>query len=350
LRNYRENNLWAMLLAAGLGTRLRPLTSKIAKSMVPVLNKPSIFYSLDCLKRAGINQVIINLYHQGSQIKEYVKDGEKFGMQVLYSEEDRLLGTAGGLKKVEAYFKDTFLILSSDGITNINLRKVIQFHRQKKALATVVLKKVKERFRYGVVLRNKEKEIIRFVEKPRWGEVFSDEINTGIYVFEPEVFFYIPPGRTYDIGHQLLPSLIKRKERVCGYLIDNYWIDIGNLADYMKAQRDILEGKTEIEISGNKRRKGIWVGGNSQISRSASLEPPVLIGDNCRIKAKAKIGKYTTIGHGAIIEKGARLKKCVLWNDVWVGEGAFLDNCILGHFSRIPSQFSMTGGVVPGEN
>lgn len=336
----------AMLLAAGLGTRLRPLTYKVSKSMIPVINKPSLFYSLDLLKKSNINKVIINLFHQSAQVKNYVKDGERFGMQVLYSEEDSLLGTAGGLKKVESYFKDTFLVLSADGITNFNIHQAIRFHKQKAALATVVLKKTKEKFKYGVALRNKEGKITQFVEKPSWGNAFSDEINVGMYIFEPGIFSYIPAGKPYDLGHQLLPFLVKRKEKVYGYLMDDYWIDMGNLADYMKAQRDILKGKIGIEISGREIKKGIWVGENTQISKSASLEPPVVIGNNCRIETKVKIAKYTTIGHRVTIRKEAYLKKCILWNDVLVEEKAYLDNCILTHFTRIPPNLSMTGGVV----
>jgi len=335
-----------MLLAAGLGTRLRPLTYEIAKSMIPVLNKPSIFYSLNSLKKSSINQVIINLYHQKSQIKNYVKDGEEFNIEVLYSEEDRLLGTAGGLKKVETYFKDTFLVLSADGITNFDLDRAIQFHKQKKALATIVLKKVEERFRYGIVLRNKEGQITQFVEKPSWKEAFSDEVNTGIYVFEPEIFSYIPSNRVYDFGHQVLPSLIQKKEKVCGYLMQNYWIDMGNLDDYKKAQRDILGKETGIEIPGKQIKKGIWVGENSEISKLAILEPPVIVGDNCRVEAKARIGKYTILGHRVVVKKGACLEKCILWNNILIEEKAHLDDCILTHFCRIPPGFSMTGGIV----
>ncbi len=336
----------AMLLAAGLGTRLRPLTHRVTKSMIPVINKPSLFYSLNLLRKFGISEVIINLYHQGSEIKDYVKDGEKFDMHVSYSEEDSLMGTAGGLKKVESYFNDTFLVLSADGITDFNIRQAMQFHEQKAGLATVVLKKTEEKFRYGVALRNKEARIIQFVEKPSWGGALSDEINAGIYIFEPEIFSYIPIGEPYDLGHQVLPFLVKRGEAVYGYLMDDYWIDMGNLADYMKAQRDILKGKTGIEISGREIRKGIWVGENTQISRSANLEPPVVVGNNCCIEKKVKIGKYTTLGDRVTVKKEARLEKCILWDDVLVGEKAYLDNCVITDFTRLPSKLSITGGVV----
>lgn len=314
--------------------------------MIPVINKPSLFYSLNLLKKSKINEVVINLYHQGSQIKDYVKDGKKFDMQVVYSEEDSLMGTAGGLKKMESYFRDTFLVLSADGITDFNIQQAVQFHQQKAALATVVLKKTGEKFRYGVALRNKKGKITQFVEKPSWGDAFSDEINAGIYIFEPEIFSYIPPGESYDLGHQVLPSLVKRGEAVYGYLMDDYWIDMGNLADYRKAQRDILKGKTGIEISGREIKKGIWIGENTQISKSASLKPPVVIGNNCCIKEKVKIGKYTTLGDRVTIKKETRLEKCILWDDVLIEEEVYLDNCIITHFTRVPPELSITGGVV----
>ena len=336
----------AMLLAAGLGTRLRPLTYRVSKSMIPVINKPSLFYSLNLLRKSKINETVINLYHQGSQIKDYVKDGEKFNVQVLYSEEDSLMGTAGGLKKMESYFKDTFLVLSADGITDFNIHQAVQFHKQKAALATVVLKKTEEKFRYGVALRNKQGKITQFMEKPSWGDALSDEINAGIYIFEPGIFSYIPAGEPYDLGHQVLPSLVKRGEAVYGYLMDDYWIDMGNLGDYMKVHRDILKGKTGIKISGREIKKGIWIGENVQISKSASLKPPVVIGNNCRIEEKVAIGKYTTLGDRVTIKKEARLEKCILWDDVLIEEKAYLDNCILTHFARIPPKLSITGGVV----
>ncbi len=336
----------AMLLAAGLGTRLRPLTCGVSKCMVPVINKPSLFYSLNLLRESKINEVAINLYHQGNQVKDYLRDGEKFDIQVLYSEEDSLMGTAGGLKKMESYFNDTFLVLSADGITDFDIQQAVQFHREKGALATVVLKKTEEKFRYGVALRNKQARITQFVEKPSWGDALSDEINTGIYIFEPDIFSYIPAGEPYDLGHQVLPSLAKKGKAVYGYLMDDYWIDMGNLADYRKVQRDILEGRTGVEISGKEIKKGIWMGENTYISKSADLEPPLVIGNNCCIEEKVKMGKYTILGDRVTIKKEARLEKCILWDDVLIEEKAYLDSCIVTHFTRVPLELSVTGAVV----
>lgn len=339
----------AMLLSAGLGTRLRPLTYKVAKPMISVVNTPSISYPLNSLKKTGVREVAINLYHQASQVKEYLGKGEKFNMELLYSEEKHLLGTAGGLKKMEAYFKDTFLVLSADGITSFDLSKAVQFHRQKKALATVILKGVGERFKYGVVQRDEENQITQFVEKPDWGDAFSSEVNTGIYIFEPEIFSYIPSGQFYDFGKQVFPFLVRERKKVYGYLMDDYWADIGNLQDYRKVQKDILKGETGTQISGKQSRKGIWIGEDTKVSESAILEPPIVIGNNCRIEARVKIGKYTTLGHRVTVKRESCLKGCILWNDVLVGEKVHLYDCILGHFACIPSGFSMSKGVVVGK-
>ena len=336
----------AMLLAAGLGTRLRPLTCGISKAMIPVINKPSLFHSLNLLRKSKINDVVINLYHHGSQIKDYVGDGKKFDMRVLYSQEDTIMGTAGGLKKMESHFTDTFLVLSADGITDLNIQQAVQFHKQKAALATVVLKKTEEKFRYGVAFRNKQSRITQFMEKPSWGDALSGEVNAGVYIFEPEIFSYIPSGKPYDLGYQVLPALARRGKAVYGYLIDDYWMAIGNLTDYMKAQRDILTQKTEIEISGREIRKGIWIGEDTRISTSADLEPPIVIGNNCCIKERVRIAKYTTLGDRVTIKKEARLEECILWDDVRIGEETHLNSCIITHFTRVPPKLSITGGVV----
>jgi len=337
-----------MLLAAGLGTRLRPLTYEIPKPIIPVINKPSISYPLKLLKEYGINKVVINLYQKGEKIRKYLDEENRFGLQIEYSEEEHLLGTAGGVKKVERCFKRTFLVLSADGITNLNLNKALKFHKQKKAVATVVLKEKEERFKYGIALRDKEDRITQFIEKPDWGEVFSNTVNTGIYIFEPEVLSYIPPDREYDFGRQLLPFLVREKKGVYGYLMNDYWIDMGNLEDYRRVQIDILKGRTGIDIKGNEVREGLWLGENSEISPSSIIEPPVVIGNNCRIEKGARIGKFIVLGDRVVVKKRASLERCVLWNDILIGEEAKLKDCILADFTSISPGFLMSEGVVVG--
>ncbi|MEA1964893.1 MAG: NDP-sugar synthase [Candidatus Aerophobetes bacterium] len=339
-----------MLLAAGVGTRLRPLTYKIPKPIIPVINKPSISYPLKLLKEFGINKVVINLYHSRERIKRCLNEKNRFGLEIEYSEEEHLLGTAGGVKKMEKCFnRGTFLVLSADGITNLNINKALKFHREKKTIATVVLKEKEEKFKYGIALRDKEMRITQFIEKPNWGEVFSNTVNTGIYIFEPEVLSYIPPDREYDFGHELLPFLVKEKEKVYGYLMSDYWIDMGNLEDYRRVQIDILGGKTGIDIKGNEAGEGLWLGENSEISPSSIIETPVVIGNNCRLEKGAKIGKFTVLGDRVTVKKRASLERCILWNDILIGKEAKLKDCILTDFTSIPPGLLMSEGVVMGK-
>ena len=336
----------AMILAAGLGTRLRPLTYIVPKPMIPVVNQPSIFYSLGLLERFGIKEVIINLYHEAKKVKDYLSRTREFNMQIIFSEEEYLLGTAGGVKKMENYFQETFLVLSSDGVSNLDLSEVLHFHKRKQAISTVVLKEEEERFKYGIALCNEESRINQFVEKPSWGQVFSNRVNTGIYIFEPEVFSYIPESREHDFGSQVLPAMVERGERIYGYLMEGYWTDVGNLEDYRKAHRDILKRKEGIDIPGRQIKEGVWIGEGNRISPRAHLVPPLVIGNNCEVEEDVKIGEGTILGDRVRIRKGASLRQCILWNDVMVEKEAELDDCILANHVFIPPDFSMREAVV----
>ena len=336
----------AMVLAAGLGTRLRPLTYILPKPMIPIANRPSISYSLTVLERLGIEKVVINLYGEAKKVKDYLSRTREFGMQIIFSEEKHLLGTAGGVKKMENYFQETFLVLSSDGVSNVDLKKVLHFHKLKQAICTVVLKEEEERFKYGIALCNEESRINQFVEKPSWGEVFSNQVNTGIYVFEPEVFSYIPESRQHDFGNQVLPAMVETGERIYGYVMKDYWTDVGNLEDYRKAHKDILKGKERIDMPGRQIKEGVWIGEGNRISPQAHLVSPLVIGNNCEVEEDVEIGEGTVLGDRVRIRKGASLHQCILWNDVMVEKGAELDGCILANHTFIPPDFSMKGAVV----
>jgi len=338
--------LRAMVLAAGLGTRLRPLTYILPKPMIPIVNRPSLFYSLSLLERLGIEEVIINLYHEAKKVKDHLSRTREFNMQIIFSEEKHLLGTAGGVKKMESYFQETFLVLSSDGVSNVDLKEVLHFHKRKQAISTVVLKEEEERFKYGIALCNKESRISQFVEKPSWGEVFSNQVNTGIYIFEPEVFSYIPESREYDFGNQVLPAMVERGEEIYGYVMEGYWTDVGNLEDYRKAHKDILKRKEGIDIPGRQIKEGVWIGEGNRISPQAHLVPPLVIGNNCEVEEDVKIGEGTILGDRVRIRKGASLHQCILWNDVIIEKGAELDDCILANYVFVPPDFSMKGAVV----
>ncbi|HCJ67428.1 MAG TPA: hypothetical protein DHV62_08950 [Elusimicrobia bacterium] len=336
----------AFILAAGEGTRLRPLTYTIPKPMFPVCNKPVMEYTLDLLKTHEITEVIINLHYRSNLIHNYFQDGSKLGIKVKYSHEKNILGTAGGVKKVINFFDDTFIVMSGDGLTGIDLHKTIQFHKEKKSVATMVVKNVDTRLEYGVTLTDEQGRIKEFVEKPSWGEVFSNTVNTGIYIFEPKVFSYVPKNKYFDFGHNLWPLLLKKKEKIFAYKMGEYWCDIGNLSEYRKAQRDVLEKRIKVSIPGKEIRESIWVDENSFIHPTVKLFSPCVIGKNCILEEGVIIDEFTVIGHNIVIRKNAKIKNSILWENVSVEKNVELNNCVIGNNAQVKENISVFDGSV----
>ncbi len=336
----------AFVMAAGAGTRLRPLTYEIPKPMVPVVNKPVLEHVLENLRLYGIKDVVLNLHNFPELITRHFGDGSSLGISLQYSAEKRLLGTAGGVKRKEDYFDSTFIVMSGDGLTDINILKAVKFHRSKKALATMVLKPVDAKFDYGVTLTDESGRIKRFIEKPRWSDVFANTVNTGIYIFEPEIFRYIPKNRVYDFGFQLWPDLLAKKKPIFGYVMKEYWTDVGNIREYRNGVRDALEGKIRLKIPGREIRPGIWVGAGTKIEKGAKLFAPCVIGGNCFIGSGASIESFTTIGDNSYIEKGAVIKNSVLWEKVKVAKNVHLENCIIGNKAKVSEDISVFEGTV----
>jgi mannose-1-phosphate guanylyltransferase/phosphomannomutase len=339
--------LKAMVLAAGAGTRLRPLTYETPKPMVPVVNRPVIHHVLDNLLRHGVKDVMVNLYAHADQVRGYCGDGSRWSLHVRYSHEPKLLGTAGAIKKVEPFLKGgTFCVMSGDGLSDIDLTAMLLFHRKRRSMATMAIKAIDSRFEYGVTLTEPSGRIKGFLEKPSWGDVFSNKVNTGIYIFEPEVFRYIPKGQVYDFGHQLWPKLLKLRKPIFAYETKSYWTDVGNLTEYRRSQIDTLEGRIRISIPGREVAKGVWVEEGSKVSPKAVLKAPCVIGKGCEIAEDAVIGPCTVVGDRARISAGARLEHCTLFDNVTVGEGVRLNNCILGANGRVTENVSVYEAAV----
>jgi len=337
----------AMVMAAGAGTRLRPLTHAIPKPLVPIANRPVLEYTIENLKRHGITNIILNLHNHPELIKDRFKDGSAWGVKIRYSYEPKLLGTAGGVRKASSFLSgDTFLVMSGDGLTDINLTDLLAFHRRKKSAATLALTKVDSKFDYGVTLTTAQGKITRFIEKPQWGDVFSNQVNTGIYVFEPRILRQIPAGLVSDFGHDIWPKLLSRGEPIYGYLTDCYWCDVGNLTEYRRAQHEFLDGKTRFRPPGQEIRPGVWVEEGARIAPGVKLEAPCLIGRDSRLDKGCMIGAYTVIGRRARIGSGSQMLNCVLWNDVKVGRHVRLENCVIGHKARVTESISMYEGSV----
>lgn len=337
----------AMLLAAGAGTRLRPLTYETPKPMVPVVNRPVIHHVLDNLLKHGVEEVMVNLHAHPEQVRGYCGDGSRWSLKLRYSLEPKLLGTAGAIKRVERFLKDgPFFVMSGDGLSDIDLSAMYAFHRKRGAMATMAIKRVDARFDYGVTLTDGGQRIKGFLEKPSWGDVFSNKVNTGIYLFEPEVLKLIPPNAVYDFGHQLWPKLLKLKKPIYAYETDSYWCDVGNLPEYRRCQIDVLDRKALVNIPGAESRKGVWVQEGTQVHPRAKLVAPVVIGQGVRIAAGAVVGPYSVIGDRAQIGADARLERCILFDNVTVGEGVRLTNCVIGPNGNVKEDISVYEAAV----
>ena len=336
----------AMVMAAGKGTRLRPLTYTHPKPMVPIVNKPALEHCLELLEEHGFNQVVINVHTHAAQIRKYFEREKRFGMKILFSDERRLMGTAGGVKKAGRHFDRTFLVMSGDGLTDINLTDALAFHRQKRALITIAVKRIDARLDYGVVITDRACRVKEILEKPQWSDVFHNRINAGIYIMEPAVLRYMPSDTFFDFAHDLLPLLLRRREKVIAYETQGYWCDIGNLSEYRRAQHDVLDGKVAVTIPGKKVGRRIWIDEGTHIPRNAKIFGPCLIGKNCYLGNNVTIEPYCIIGDGCRIEAFAHLKDCILWQNVRVHRNVSLTHCVIGQDAEVVENISVFEGSV----
>jgi mannose-1-phosphate guanylyltransferase/phosphomannomutase len=339
----------AVLMAGGSGTRLRPLTYDVPKPMVPILNRPIAEHILDLLKQHQITEVIATLHFLPDVLREYFQDGSDFGVQMIYAvEEDQPLGTAGCVKNSAELLDETFVVISGDSLTDFNLSAAIAFHRRKQAKATLVLTRVPNPIDFGLVITDDDQRICRFLEKPTNSEVFSDTVNTGIYILEPEVLEYLPVSQESDFSKDLFPLLLAKGDPIYGYIAEGYWCDVGNLETYREAQYDCLAGHVKLNMGYRPRSPGVWVGQNTYIDDSAKLEPPVLIGDNCRIGPRVQISSGTVLGDNVTIGADAHLARPIIWNGVIVGEEAHLEACVIARGARIDRRTHIMEGAVVG--
>ncbi|GAC1402337.1 MAG: mannose-1-phosphate guanyltransferase [Candidatus Velthaea sp.] len=339
----------AVVMAGGEGSRLRPLTSRLPKPLAPVANKPVMEHIIDLLKRHGITEVVATLHYLADEIESYFGDGSAFGVKMYYVVEDTPLGTAGAVKMAEHLLRDdTFLIISGDALTNIDLTEMLAYHRDHQAAATIALQRVSNPLEYGVVVTDDRQQITRFLEKPSWGDVFSDTINTGMYVLQPEILDYMERGRNYDFSKDLFPRMLHENRRVQGYITSAYWTDIGNLQAYHQANLDALDGKAAAELAGTQTAPGIWVGEGSRIHPDAQLVAPVALGRNVSIAAGAIVGPRTSIGDSSIVAKCARIERSTAWHGCYFGEYAVATDCTVADRNIVKDHVTIGEGSVIG--
>ncbi len=341
----------AVLMAGGSGTRLRPLTCSLPKPMVPIVNKPIIGHIVDLLKSYGIKDIIVTLHYLPTVIENYLKNGSEIGANISYSiEEGAALGTAGCVKNIESKLTETFIVISGDALTDFNLEKAIKFHKDKGSMATIVLTRVPDPLEFGVVIVDQNGKIERFLEKPTSSEVFSDTINTGIYILEPEVLKYLPPNMEKDFSKDLFPTLLKNGDPMYGYVAEGYWCDVGNLETYRMANYDVINNRVKIKVPYEQKQPGIWTGESVVIEPSARLEPPIVIGNNCYIGKNSLISSNTVIGDNVIVSEEAVLKRPVLWNGIYIDKRVSLSGCIIAKNTTVKLETQILEGAVIGED
>jgi len=339
----------AVIMAGGEGSRLRPLTCDRPKPMVPILNRPVMEYTVELLKKHGITDIGVTLQYMPQDIMNYFRDGSDHEVNMQYFIEETPLGTAGSVKNAEGFLKDTFVVVSGDALTDFDLSEAINFHREKGAIATLVLTPVEIPLEYGVVIAEKSGEIRQFLEKPGWGEVFSDTVNTGIYILEPEALDYVPGGQKFDFSKDLFPFLLKEKKPMFGVSLRGYWCDIGNLKQYLEAQYEALAGRVAIEIKGHRREDRVYFGDNCQVEPGAQIKGPAVIGSNCYIGRDAVVGPYAVVGSSCRIEGGASLKKSVVWSGSYIGRSSEIRGAVICSKVTVKDRAMVFEGAVIGD-
>ncbi len=337
----------AIIMAGGEGSRLRPLTCDCPKPMVPLMDRPVMAYALELLKRHGVQETAVTLQYLPDRVRDYFGDGSDFGLSMRYYVEETPLGTAGSVKQASDFLTEPFVVLSGDGVTDCDLTEAMRLHKERGALATLVLKHVEMPLEYGVVIADADGRVRRFVEKPGWGEVFSDTVNTGIYLLEPEVLERIPEGRPYDFGRDLFPAMVAEGLPVYAYVMNGYWCDIGDIPAYLRAHMDAMDGRINLPM--NIRAGGVCRMPGSTVDQSAVLESPCFIGEGAVVREGARVGAYSVLGAGSVIEPHASVKRSVLWRQAAMKSCAQARGCVLLNGSSMGEESSAFEESVLGD-
>jgi len=337
----------AMILGAGKGTRVQPITHEIPKPMIPLVRKPVMEYLIELLKKHGVDQIMVNTSHLAPIIENYFRDGEQFGVSMAYSYEGYVesgiaisspVGSAGGMKKIQdfsGFFDETFIVLCGDAWIDLDISKALEIHRHKKAIASIIIREVPndEVFKYGIVALDEDDRILQFQEKPDPKDAISNLANTGIYIFEPEIFDYIPSGVAYDIGGELFPKLAQAHLPFIGINLPFQWLDIGNVQDVWTVTSQILNGEVAgFKMPGREVKPGVHVGINLNVDFDrVNITPPVYIGGSTKIEPGATIVGPAVLGASCVVESGAVIK-----------------NCIVEDYTRLTSQANLEGKIIFG--
>jgi mannose-1-phosphate guanylyltransferase/phosphomannomutase len=340
----------AVVMAGGEGTRLRPLTSNQPKPMVPIVGKPCMEHIIELLKDHGFDDVIVTVAFMPQAIRSYFAAGEAHGIQIRYSVEDSPAGTAGSVKLAEEALDETFLVISGDALCDIDLGALVRFHKEKEAVVTIGLKSVDNPLEFGIVVTDDDGRIERFLEKPSWGQVFTDTINTGIYVLEPEVLKHVPTERPYDFSKELFPLLLEMGRPLYGFETDGYWQDIGNLDQFRQANFDALDERVRLKIGGIRLRGNVWLGEGVDLEDFDTVEGPAFVGNYSRVDPRASVGPYSVLSNGVTLRDHARTARCVIDASTYVGRSALIEGAVVGRSCDIRAHSRIQEGASVGDN
>jgi len=339
----------AVIMAGGEGTRLRPLTSNAPKPMMPLVNRPMMEHVVELLARHGFDEIVVTVAFMANTIRNYFGDGSNFGVRMVYASEDTPLGTAGSVRNAMAELDDTFLVISGDVLTDVDLTSIVETHRAKQAMATIGLVSVENPLEFGIVVTHDDGAIERFLEKPTWGQVFTDTINTGIYVLEPEIFDWIEPDKPVDFSSDVFPKLLEAGKPLYGAVAQGYWEDVGTLDAYVSAHQDILDGRVQVSIPGFALSSGVWVGEGAEIHPDARIDGPAVIGDNCFVDAGAHLGEYVVLGTGVRLGADSDLERTVVHDNAYLGDSVRLRGTVVGRASDLRRGARCDEGTVLGD-
>ncbi|OGC07340.1 hypothetical protein A2526_02640 [candidate division WOR-1 bacterium RIFOXYD2_FULL_36_8] len=344
----------AVIIAGGLGTRLRPLTYDMPKPIVSVVNRPFIVHQIELFKQHGITDIILSLHYMSEAIKHILGNGSEYGVKLYYCVEKDPLGTAGAVKNAEEFFGDEPLVVfNGDILTDINISKVLDFHISRKSKVTLTLTSVDDPTAYGLVLTDKERKIKQFIEKPTWSMlegVDCREINAGLYVLAPSIFNDVPKNKLYMFEHDLFPKLLCEGAAIYGFLSDRYWMDIGNTEKYIRAHEDILRGEVSVRIFGTRHQEGYWLGENVSFGEAVKIFGSVLIGDRVKLNSGVALKDYTVIGEKVEIGEHSTLERCIVWRGAHIGKNVKMSNCVVGFDCKIEDDCKLNGAVLASKS
>lgn len=336
-------------MAGGEGTRLRPLTINRPKPMVALVDRHVIYHIIELLKMHGITEIVITVQYLANVIQDYYGDGSNYGVNITYSLEEVPLGTAGSVKNAEHLLREPFLVISGDALTDFNLSQIIDFHMANKALATITLTRVPNPLDYGVIITDEHGYVRQFLEKPSWGEVFSDTVNTGIYVLDPEVLSYVEKGKLVDWSKDVFPRMLRKQDRLLGFVAQGYWTDVGTIEEYMRACGDYLQGKVKLPRVGQQIGGDVWVDGDAEIAPDAHLHGPIFLGHGAKIKSGVIVHGPSVIRDYTIVDTRANIDRSIVWRNSYIGERAELRGAIVLRQCNVRSRAMIFEGAVIGD-